>query len=62
MNRQNKRWVFTWNADNNERLIPSEKLRLFLHAISSEEVFQLEKGEATSRWHYQGRFVLKGSR
>ena len=51
-----KRWVFTWNADDEGCL---EK---FLNEITEEGVFQKEKGLQTNRLHFQGRFVIKGPR
>jgi len=57
-----KRWVFTWNADEYDRLVNQQELEKFLNSIVKEGVFQLEKGEKTGRLHYQGRFELKGPR
>lgn len=57
-----KRWVFTWNADENDRLIGHQELQNFMNSIVKEGVFQLEKGKETGRRHYQGRFELKGPR
>ena len=57
-----KRWVFTWNADENDRLVDHQKLENFMNSIVKEGVFQLEKGKQTGRRHYQGRFELKGPR
>lgn len=57
-----KRWVFTWNADEKNQLVNQEELAKFLNSIVKEGVFQLEKGKKTNRLHYQGRFELKGIR
>ena len=57
-----KRWAFTWNADEYDRLVNQQELEKFLNSIVKEGVFQLERGKKTGRRHYQGRFELKGSR
>jgi hypothetical protein len=57
-----KRWVFTWNADNFGGLPPRQNLIDLLNEIAVEGVFQTEAGLKTGRPHYQGRFVLKGQR
>ena len=57
-----KKWVFTWNANNFGDLPDRNKLSVFLDALTVEGVFQLEQGLKTARLHYQGRFVLKGPR
>ena len=57
-----KRWVFTWNADDEGWLINPCHLEKFLNEIAEEGVFQKEKGLETNRLHMQGRFVIKGSR
>lgn len=57
-----KRWVFTWNANEDGSLPDCTKLRTFLDGIVVEGVFQRECGLKTGRQHYQGRFELKGSR
>jgi hypothetical protein len=57
-----KRWVFTWNFDEDHGLPPAYVIQTKLDDIASEAVFQLEKGEQAGRHHYQGRFVLKGPR
>lgn len=57
-----KRWVFTWNADQNASLPDCKQLTSYLDSIAVEGVFQLERGLKTARLHYQGRFNLKGSR
>jgi hypothetical protein len=57
-----KRWVFTWNSDEKHGLPTADAIQTILNSIASEGVFQLEKGLETGREHYQGRFVLKGSR
>ena len=48
--------MFTWNDDENDRLIGHQELQNFMNSIVKEGVFQLEKGKETSRRHYQGRF------
>lgn len=62
MHNYQKRWVFTWNANENGSLPDCKKLRKFLDNIVVEGVFQLERGTNTHRLHYQGRFILNGSR
>lgn len=57
-----KRWVFTWNANENDQLIDFNNLKNLLQEIAQEGVFQKERGEKTNRLHYQGRFELKGPR
>lgn len=57
-----KKWVFTWNADNEGNLPRVENLRQELDKLTVEGVFQTERGLETGRLHYQGRFILKGSR
>ena len=57
-----KRWVFTWNADEYDRLVNQQELEKFLNSIVKEGMFQLERGKKTGRRHYQGRFELKGPR
>ena len=57
-----KRWVFTWNSDDQGGLPHKEHLIKLLNEIAVEGVFQTEAGLKTGRLHYQGRFVLKGSR
>lgn len=57
-----KRWVFTWNAEDDGTLVNKESLIKLLNKITVEGVFQKEQGEKTARLHYQGRFNLKGSR
>lgn len=57
-----KRWVFTWNFDEDHGLPSATVIREKLDDIASEGVFQLEKGELSGRHHYQGRFVLRGPR
>ena len=53
-----KRWVFTWNANEDDRLPSASSVQDLLNKIASEAVFQLEVGETTNRKHYQGRFSL----
>ena len=43
-----KRWVFTWNADENDKLIDHRELENLMNTIVQERVFQLEKGEQTN--------------
>lgn len=57
-----KRWTFTWNADDDGQLIDHHQLIRYLNEIAREGVFQKEKGKETGRLHYQGRFELKGTR
>lgn len=57
-----KRWVFTWNANEKKELPDKDKLKNLLDEVAREGVFQQEVGCKTARPHYQGRFVLKGSR
>ena len=57
-----KKWVFTWNLDSNEHIPTPEQLQNYLSSLTTEGVFQLERGLTTERLHYQGRFVLKGPR
>ena len=53
-----KRWVFTWNADDEDNLPSPNLLQEKLNYIASEAVFQLEVGSNNGRRHYQGRFKL----
>ena len=55
-------WVFTWNSDDLGGLPNKQNLIDLLNEIAVEGVFQTEAGLKTGRLHYQGRFVLKGSR
>ena len=57
-----KRWVFTWNAEDDGTLVNKDSLIILLNKVTVEGVFQKEKGKKTARLHYQGRFNLKGSR
>ena len=57
-----KRWVFTWNADESGQLINYQSLQDLLNDIVKEGVFQKERGKKTSRVHFQGRFEIKGPR
>mgnify|MGYP001803246097 CR=1 FL=1 len=57
-----KRWVFTWNADENDKLIDHRVLEKFLNSIVKEGVFQLERGKETGRRHFQGRLEVRGPR
>lgn len=57
-----KRWVFTWNADESDPLVNYQSLENLLNELAKEGVFQLEKGKKTGRRHYQGRFELRGPR
>ena len=54
--------MFTWNADDLGGLPNRVNLIELLDDIAVEGVFQRERGLKTGRLHYQGRFVLKGSR
>lgn len=53
-----KRWVFRWNANEDDRLPSPSSVQGILNKIASEAVFQLEVGEITNRKDYQGRFNL----
>lgn len=53
-----KRWVFTWNACENNKLPSAHVLQAKLNLIAAEAVFQLERGKMTGRNHYQGKFQL----
>ena len=44
-----KRWVFTWNACENNKLPSSDALQAKLNLIAAEAVFQLERGETTGQ-------------
>ena len=57
-----KRWVFTWNAEESGHFVDCLNLQNLLNEITKEVVFQKEKGSETCRLHYQGRFELKGPR
>ena len=57
-----KRWVFTWNADDRGQLVDHRKLEELLNEIAREGVFQKERGEKTNRLHLQGRFEIRGPR
>lgn len=57
-----KKWVFTWNTDENGILVDEKKLQNLLNEIVEEGIFQKERGEKTGRLHMQGRFKLKGPR
>ena len=57
-----KKWVFTWNADDDGQLVDCHKLQNLLNEISKQGVLQSERGKKNARIHYQGRFELKGSR
>ena len=57
-----KRWVFTWNANDDGSLPDRQQLERYLNEITTQGVFQKEKGQGTGRLHYQGRFELKGPR
>ena len=57
-----KKWVFTWNTDENGILVNETKLQNLLNEIVEEGVFQKERGKKTGRLHMQGRFKLKGPR
>lgn len=57
-----KRWVFTWNADNKGQLINPQQLTNYLNEIVKKKVFQQERGFKTGKLHFQGRFCVKGPR
>ena len=44
-----KRWVFIWNADENDKLIDSRELENLMNKIVKEGVFQLEKRKRVER-------------
>lgn len=50
-----KSWIFTWNADDKNHLLPESELLGLLNKISSRFVFQREK---VTREHYQGYLKL----
>lgn len=50
-----KRWIFTWNADNDNNLLRTKTLRDILEAYTVTYAFQLEK---CTRFHFQGCFEL----
>lgn len=54
--------MFTWNAEESGHLVDWLSLQNLLNEIAKEGVFQKEKGNKTCRFHYQGRFELKGLR
>jgi len=63
MNAQTKNWAFTWDTNVNQKQLPNEmKLKKFLNQISDYCTFQLECGTVASKNHYQGAFVLSGTR
>ena len=53
-----KRWVFTWDADENGMLVDVKKLQALLNNIAKEGVFQKKRSEKTRRLHIQGCFEL----
>jgi len=57
-----RKWVFTWNANDDGQLVDCHKLQNLLNEIAKQGVFQSERGKKNARMHYQGRFELKGSR
>lgn len=57
-----KKWVFTWNAEDDGTKPSPEALMEFLNSITKEGVFQLEVGKKSHREHYQGRFELNRPR
>ena len=54
--------MFTWNADDLGGLPNRVNLIELLENVAVKGVFQRERGLKTGRLHYQGMFVLKGSR
>lgn len=50
-----KKWMFTWNSENDESIIESDKLLEILESIAITFVYQKEK---VTREHYQGFFIL----
>jgi len=51
-----KSWIFTWNADDNDKLVTEGALKLALESIATTFVFQKEK---VTRSHYQGYIRLE---
>lgn len=63
MNAQTKNWAFTWDTNVNQKQLPNEmKLKKFLNQICDYCTFQLECGTIANKNHYQGAFVLSGTR
>ena len=63
MNRENKRWCFTWETNVKQRRLPNqEKLAAFLDGIVEWGVFQKEEGAKKKKKHWQGYFELLGRR
>ena len=58
-----KYWSFTWSTCVGRKKLPGEKkLKQFFDIIADEAVFQKEVGNTAGKLHYQGGFILKGSR
>lgn len=63
MNQNTKNWAFTWGTNANQKQLPNEmKLKQFLNKITDYCTFQLECGTVANKNHYQGAFVLSGTR
>lgn len=63
MNANTKYWSMTWDTNVQQKQLPKdEQLRNFLEQISSDFVFQKEKGSKKGKEHFQGVFTLKGPR
>lgn len=63
MHNNTKYWAFTWETNVSQKQLPPEvKLKRFLNRITDYCVFQLECGTVANKNHYQGAFVLSGTR
>ena len=63
VNRNTKYWSFTWDTNVRQRHLPKEdQLVRFLNKITTEFVFQKEKGTIKQKEHYQGALTLIGAR
>jgi len=63
MHTNTKYWSFTWDTNVSQKKLPSELLLInYLNQVAECGVFQLEKGDAKSKEHYQGTFTLIGPR
>ena len=61
-NRLQKKWVFTLNQLDDEKLPSLDSLQESLNEICQNGVFGLETAPTTGRLHYQGRLVVRGTR
>lgn len=63
MNTNTKNWAFTWDTNVNQKQLPNEmKLKKFLNHLCDYCTFQLECGNISNKNHYQGAFVVSGTR